>query len=113
MIAYTLYNSGPERPNGAFGQKFLQVTATESPFLCRYGTGVMDTRTPEQRGHSMRSVRSRNTGPEPPILEDDRGSAVQRSLRDVAAELAKLSFFNESGAEFSASQVRLYSRPLS
>src|SRR6516165_11174314 len=29
----------------------------------------------------------------------------QRSLRDVAAELAKLGFFNERGAEFSASSI--------
>jgi hypothetical protein len=30
----------------------------------------------------------------------------QRSLRDVAAELAKLGFVNERGAEFSASSVQ-------
>jgi len=30
----------------------------------------------------------------------------QRSLRDVAAELAKLGFVNERGAKFSASSVQ-------
>jgi hypothetical protein len=29
----------------------------------------------------------------------------QRSLRDIAAELAKLGFINERGAEFSASPI--------
>jgi DNA mismatch endonuclease, patch repair protein len=36
----------------------------ERPSLCRYCAGAMDTRTPEQRSHIMRSVRSRDTGPE-------------------------------------------------
>jgi hypothetical protein len=34
-----------------------------------------------------------------------RRSRHQRSLRDVAAELAKLGFVNQRGAEFSASSI--------